>query len=118
MLTFKKKLPYIFWPIIVLILLLNARQIFSAPPQHKTLVINEFMAANRANPDPTAPEQPLLDEDQDPSDWIEIYNAGGETIDLEIGPSLITQARLKNGVSRPLNCPLRVISSFRLRQRP
>ena len=44
------------------------------PIYSQTIVINEFMASNGAT---------VTDEDQDYSDWIELYNAGAETVDLE-----------------------------------
>src|SRR5438874_8232120 len=39
----------------------------------ETVTISEFMAANHNT---------LLDEDGDSSDWIEIYNSGGDTVNL------------------------------------
>ena len=47
---------------------LEARQMLAAQP-----VISEFVASNRTS---------LLDEDNQPSDWIEVFNAGDQPIDL------------------------------------
>ncbi|MEM7314839.1 MAG: lamin tail domain-containing protein [Planctomycetota bacterium] len=47
---------------------LEARYVLAANP-----IITEFMASNGST---------LLDEDGDSSDWIEIYNAGDESLDL------------------------------------
>ena len=45
------------------------------------LVINEFMARNDS--EPPLRKGDLLDEDGDPSDWIEIYNPNNEAINLD-----------------------------------
>jgi len=51
--------------------------------QTTTPVISEFMASNGSKPPPNPPRAgDLLDEDQDSSDWIEIYNPTDRRIDL------------------------------------
>ena len=45
----------------------------AAVPVRGDVIISEFMAANHGT---------LLDEDGDSSDWIELYNAGTEAVDL------------------------------------
>ena len=47
--------------------------IFSLPSFAQDLVINEFLSVN---------EDGLVDEDGDPSDWIEIFNGSAEEVDL------------------------------------
>lgn len=47
----------------------------------ETLVINEFVARNDSEYPLRTGE--LLDEDGDPSDWIEIYNPSDETVNLD-----------------------------------
>jgi len=66
---------------IVSLLTLIATIYLIGPANAAQLVINEFMARNDS-------EQPLrngdlLDEDGDPSDWIEIYNPTDESINLD-----------------------------------
>src|ERR1043166_8057649 len=56
-------------------------------PGADNLLITEFMAANKG---------PLVDEDGDTSDWIEIHNAGTNTVNLNgwfltSKPSQLTQ---------------------------
>jgi hypothetical protein len=51
--------------------------------QTNTPVISEFMASNGSKPPPNPPRTgDLLDEDQDSSDWIEIYNPTDRSFDL------------------------------------
>jgi len=59
----------------VFLIIINLAVSFSAEAAAQELIrINEFMALNNNG---------LDDEDRDESDWIEIYNAGTETVDLE-----------------------------------
>ncbi len=73
--TSKASLRTIVWPIIVAGLLIGMIQLLSFIPakERSPLVINEFMAANLTD---------LTDEDGIVSDWIELYNQSGQTINL------------------------------------
>lgn len=63
-----------FWLIILIGVLLGTGQLVgSAITTESTLIINEFLAANKSG---------LLDEDGDFSDWIEIYNPEPYTVNL------------------------------------
>ena len=50
-----------------------------APPP---IVINEFLANNSGSTNSVHPNT-IRDEDGDNSDWIELYNAGNSTVDLD-----------------------------------
>ena len=52
-----------------IIIFLSGHNLFS-----QDLIINEFMSSN---------QNTILDQDGDSSDWIEIYNAGDQVVNLE-----------------------------------
>lgn len=64
-----------FWMAIAIGLVLAASQLNNSPvARHSSrLIINEFMASNQDG---------LTDEDGDASDWLEIYNAGPQPVNL------------------------------------
>ena len=70
-----KSTRFFFWIAILAILLLSGAQILPAfigqAPGY--LILNELVAANGAG---------LTDEDGDYSNWIEIYNQGGQAVNL------------------------------------
>jgi hypothetical protein len=63
------------------LLTLIATSYLISPANGAQLVINEFMARNDS--EPPLRNGDLLDEDDDPSDWIEIYNTTNEVINLD-----------------------------------
>jgi hypothetical protein len=63
------------------LLALIATTYLVGPANAAQLVINEFMARNDS--EPPLRNGDLLDEDGDPSDWIEIYNPNNEAINLD-----------------------------------
>lgn len=58
---------------VTLVLLFTAVLVFTARPATAQVLISEFMAKN---------ETTLFDEDGESSDWIELYNASSNTVDL------------------------------------
>ena len=56
--------------VFICLLVLGAARV---APGQETLLISEFMAANNG---------PVLDQDGDASDWIELYNAGSASVNL------------------------------------
>src|SRR5262245_32784967 len=90
-----------------LLLVCLACGIHAAPSSPAPMVISEFMADNLST---------LLDEDGDPSDWIEIYNAGAGPQSLG-GWSLTDDAgepgkwRFPLGVQMPADSYLIVFAS-------
>ena len=67
------------------------------------LVINEYMSSNGST---------LYDEDGDTPDWIELYNASADIIDLYNYVSQIIQQSPTNGLSLLLKFFLRIILSY------
>lgn len=75
MIYLKKHAALIFWIVILICFLIGLMQPvrIATGIEAESLLINEFLADNGTG---------LVDEDGDYSDWIEIYNASDETINL------------------------------------
>lgn len=72
----KRRPGWLFWGALALCLVLGLERILADPDQptsRGSVVISEFAAANGAG---------ILDDDQERSDWIELYNRSAQTVDL------------------------------------
>jgi hypothetical protein len=73
--TIKRNAKPFFWIVTLVCLLFGGVQIalIAFNPKPGEVIINEFVAVNRAG---------LTDEDGDYSDWIEIYNRSNQPVNL------------------------------------
>ena len=72
----KRRPGWLFWGALALCLVLGLERILADPDQptsRGSVVISEFAAANGAG---------ILDDDQERSDWIELYNRSAQPVDL------------------------------------
>lgn len=74
-LRLRRKQWLLFWVVVLAGLIVGVLQLWRPDPKQATspLVISEFLASNGAG---------LVDEDGDPSDWIEIHNRSGTPLNL------------------------------------